>query len=173
MSADTNGVVCPPTMISNIARVLADAVHTYGNSRITPDYAVKLAVWLDMNEPPELEQCPYCGLMLETPCDEPPPDTCSKALEHELMAQGVEQAARGLKARQTAPVPVPIVPSSEKAGSVVPHQEQPPAIRSCLGCQHAAVPAVSEPCISCSRSLGFPGWQACDSGADGEGSDND
>lgn len=26
------------------------------------------------------ELCIYCGLLVENPCDEPPPDTCEKAL---------------------------------------------------------------------------------------------
>jgi hypothetical protein len=29
----------------------------------------------------DLERCPYCGIRTEEPCDEPPPDTCPKALE--------------------------------------------------------------------------------------------
>lgn len=28
----------------------------------------------------EKERCPFCGAMVECPCDEPPPDTCEKAL---------------------------------------------------------------------------------------------
>lgn len=26
------------------------------------------------------ERCRYCGAMVESPCDEPPPDTCERAL---------------------------------------------------------------------------------------------
>lgn len=26
------------------------------------------------------EKCPYCGIRTEEPCDEPPPDTCERAL---------------------------------------------------------------------------------------------
>lgn len=32
------------------------------------------------DDTPELETCPYCGCTVETPCDEPPIDTCEKAL---------------------------------------------------------------------------------------------
>ena len=32
------------------------------------------------DETPEPERCPYCGGMFETPCDEPPVDTCEQAL---------------------------------------------------------------------------------------------
>ena len=28
----------------------------------------------------EKHRCPYCGLVVEEPCEEPPPDTCEKAL---------------------------------------------------------------------------------------------
>jgi hypothetical protein len=27
-----------------------------------------------------LEECPYCGCMIEDPCEEPPPDYCERAL---------------------------------------------------------------------------------------------
>ena len=27
-----------------------------------------------------LERCPYCGARVETPCDQPPTDTCDRAL---------------------------------------------------------------------------------------------
>ena len=27
------------------------------------------------------EKCPYCGYRMEDPCDSPPPDTCSQALD--------------------------------------------------------------------------------------------
>ena len=27
------------------------------------------------------DKCPYCGYRMEEPCDEPPPDMCSKALD--------------------------------------------------------------------------------------------
>jgi hypothetical protein len=36
-----------------------------------------MAPWDDQ---PELEKCPFCGATVESPCDEPPPDTCEKAL---------------------------------------------------------------------------------------------
>lgn len=29
----------------------------------------------------EYEECQFCGMVVEFPCDEPPPDTCSKALD--------------------------------------------------------------------------------------------
>jgi hypothetical protein len=32
------------------------------------------------DEAPEKERCPYCGALVDTPCDEPPPDTCEQAL---------------------------------------------------------------------------------------------
>lgn len=28
----------------------------------------------------DLEQCPYCGIRTESPCDAPPSDTCEKAI---------------------------------------------------------------------------------------------
>lgn len=33
-----------------------------------------------LEETPELERCPFCGARVETPCDEPPPDICEKAI---------------------------------------------------------------------------------------------
>lgn len=32
---------------------------------------------IELDEP---ELCPYCGCTVVNPCDEPPPDTCEKAL---------------------------------------------------------------------------------------------
>ena len=29
----------------------------------------------------DLDKCSYCGARVEEPCDEPPPDTCEKAIE--------------------------------------------------------------------------------------------
>ena len=31
-------------------------------------------------EEPELEKCPYCGIMTADPCDSPPPDICEQAI---------------------------------------------------------------------------------------------
>lgn len=31
-------------------------------------------------EQDEFEQCPFCGCLLEDPCDRPPPDYCDKAI---------------------------------------------------------------------------------------------
>lgn len=28
-----------------------------------------------------LERCPFCGIMTTNPCDQPPPDVCSQAIE--------------------------------------------------------------------------------------------
>lgn len=38
-----------------------------------------------MDNDNDLERCPYCGGRFKVPCDEPPPDTCSQALEHAFM----------------------------------------------------------------------------------------
>lgn len=35
---------------------------------------------LESQEPDELGQCAFCGARVENPCDEPPSDTCEKAL---------------------------------------------------------------------------------------------
>lgn len=34
----------------------------------------------EQRESEDLERCPFCGALVEFPCDEPPPDTCEKAL---------------------------------------------------------------------------------------------
>lgn len=31
-------------------------------------------------EMPDLEQCPFCGIMTDNPCDTPPPDICEQAI---------------------------------------------------------------------------------------------
>lgn len=31
-------------------------------------------------ESDEFERCPFCGALVESPCDEPPPDVCEKAI---------------------------------------------------------------------------------------------
>ena len=31
-------------------------------------------------EQPELEQCPFCGIWTENPCDSLPPDYCEQAI---------------------------------------------------------------------------------------------
>lgn len=36
----------------------------------------------------DLEKCPFCGARTETPCDEPPPDTCEKALNATFALKG-------------------------------------------------------------------------------------
>lgn len=33
-----------------------------------------------MEEEIELERCAYCGMLLESPCDYPPPDYCEQAI---------------------------------------------------------------------------------------------
>lgn len=37
-------------------------------------------------EQDELEVCPFCGYLLEDPCETPPPDYCDKALAANIAA---------------------------------------------------------------------------------------
>lgn len=32
------------------------------------------------DEQPEIEMCPYCGIMTDNCCDSPPPDYCEQAI---------------------------------------------------------------------------------------------
>lgn len=32
------------------------------------------------DEQPEIEKCPYCGILSENPCESPPPDYCEQAI---------------------------------------------------------------------------------------------
>jgi hypothetical protein len=57
-----------------------------------------------MNE--DLEKCPFCGLLVDTPCDEPPPDICEKALEPQNMTFDIDLAT-GAVATNIYSLPAP------------------------------------------------------------------
>lgn len=47
-----------------------------------------------MEEQIELEQCPYCGIMSETPCESPPADICEQAITY-VFFKDLQDAIRG------------------------------------------------------------------------------